>query len=124
LFSDVFGDEPTLMAEIDHDRQKVIPYHGALASKFYDEVLDKELDTDVSRIDKRSLLIDRRYLSKKGMPLQGYDRALSQIIMGEVLCKSRLSINLALGFMLCVRNLRGLQTRYEPVVLSDEKVDE
>jgi hypothetical protein len=122
LFSDVFGDAPTFMAEIDLDRQKVVPYHGALVSKFYDDVLEKELDTDVSRIDKRSLLIDRKYLSKKGVQIarEAYNRAPSQMIMSEVLCKSRVSINLALGFMLCVRTLRGLPTPYEPVVLWDE----
>jgi DNA-binding transcriptional MerR regulator len=115
LYSDVFGDTPTLMAEITPNRQRVIPYYGALEPKFYDDVLKMELATDVSRIDKRSLLIDRKYLSKKGIPIaqRAYDRAPAQL-NSRVLCKSLVSINLALGFVICVRTLRGLPVAYRP----------
>jgi hypothetical protein len=111
LYSDVFGDRPTLMAEIDPDRQRVIPYFDTLEPKFYDDVVEAELETDVSRIDKRSLLIDRKSLSGKRATLRV--SAPSQI-NSLVLCKSVLSINLALGFTICVRKLQGLPVAYKP----------
>jgi hypothetical protein len=115
LYSDAYGDTPTLMAEIDNERQRVVPYSDPLRATFYDEALERESSSDVVQIDKGSLLIDRKYLGPKGRKAL-FDNALpapSQVD-SNLLCKSRLSINLALGFVLCVRALRGLPTTYSP----------
>ena len=80
--------------------------------------VDKFTPLDVESIHKSSLLIERKYLSTKGRAiLRTGQYPLSRQIVGKVVCKSLLSINLALGFFLCVRRLRGLPMDYHPVEL-------
>lgn len=123
LYSDAYGDNPTLMAEIDPERQRVVPYSDPLRGTFYDDTLEKQSTPDVSQIDKASLLIDRKYLSAKGrQALSGGEFPAPSQIIHKLLCRSLLSINTALGLVLCVRKLRGLPTTYNPseIVRYDE----
>jgi len=98
-----------LVAEIDPDQQRVIPIHDP------EREAESDAESDESIIDKSSLLIDRRYLSGKGSP-----KRLSEHLeirtknLDMIMCKSLLSINLSLGFMLCVRQLQGFETKYSP----------
>ncbi|SEP42884.1 hypothetical protein SAMN02990966_06125 [Rhodospirillales bacterium URHD0017] len=120
LYADVHGDGAELIAEIDSDRQRVAPYSDDPESTtFYDHFFNKGMKSDVTRIDKRTLLIDRKYFTQKGRAslLRKKTFAPTQVD-GPVLCKSLLAINLALGFLLCVRALRGLPIAYGPKKIS------
>ncbi len=98
-----------LMAVIDLARQRVIPLHDP------EREADGDAETEEATIEKSSLLIDRRYLSGKGkleLPLEHVEIRTKDL--DKIMCKSLLSINLSLGFMLCVRQLQGFGTKYAP----------
>lgn len=112
LYSDAWGGEPLFMAEIDAERQRVVRYLDPARDPELNELLDKVAPRDVHSIDRSSLLLDRNYV--RGRRFHTDKDALPQRINGQVFCKSLLSINLALGLVLCVRQLRGLSTDYAP----------
>lgn len=114
FYTDAWGDAPLLVAEIDADRQRVIPYYDPTrVSRFLFGDLGQFVTPDVHTIDKSSLLIDRKYLSSRGKAKLLSRRSVSGQITGRVVCKSLLSINLAFGFILCVRKLRGIPIEYK-----------
>ena len=70
---------------------------------------------DPPTIDKTSLLIDRRYLSGKGRRrLEHVDEVIRTQNLDMIVCRSLLSLNLSLSFVLCVRRLQGFETRFIP----------
>ena len=114
LYTDAWGDGPEIVAEIDSERQRVIPFYDPTKIASLDKVIDKFTPNDAHTIDKSSLLIDRKYLSAAGRAKLVADKLpVNGKITGKVVCRSLLSINLALGFVLCVRQLRGVPSEYE-----------
>ncbi len=109
-------EEFELVAEIDADRQRVRPLHDPER-----EVQGDSNDEDPPTVDKSSLLIDRRYLSARGQRrLQDDDGVIRTQKLDMIMCKSLLSLNLSLSFVLCVRRLQGFKTIFSPGYAEDE----
>lgn len=115
VYTNVFEGDYELMAEIDPERQRVIPLHDP------EREAESDAESEESTIDKASLLIDRRYLSGKGnrKQLSGHLEIRTKNL-DMIMCRSLLSINLSLGFKLCVRQLQGFATKYVPGWIEDE----
>jgi len=110
VYSNSSDEEFELVAEIDSERQRVLPVHDPER-----EVQGDTDDEDPPTIDKTSLLIDRRYLSgKEKRRLEGHEAVIRTQKLDMIMCRSLLSLNLSLSFVLCVRRLQGLKTRFEP----------
>jgi hypothetical protein len=115
LYCNLYGKGLSLMAEIDALRQSVVPYSNPTKGTTYDTFLKKELPTDVARISHSSLLINPKELKSQGKDVRRKVNVPTKLKVGrEVLCKSALSLNLVLGFVLCVRALNGIPSRYRP----------
>lgn len=113
LYTDAYDRIPRLIGQIDPIKQRVIPYADPTQRRIFNAALEKSSIADVSMIDKDSLLIDNKYLaSTKVKKEMDNDWSAPTEIAGKALCRSLLSINLALGFVLCVRALRGLPSEY------------
>jgi len=117
LYSDVGGKKSVLSqtAEIDPDRQRVVPYTDPGKTRVYDPIFKREFAADVSRIEISSLMIDLKYLSAKGREREKTWNAPITVNPDYLNCKSALTINLALAFIICVRKLRGLRADYHPI---------
>ena len=124
LYSDVYGKRSLrLMAEIDSEHQQVLPRLDLFRRVKGVDRLGRPYRSDASEIDKTSLLIDRKYLQNKKSPPQK-DLPLgipTQLGSGDLVCRSLLAINLALGFALCIRKLRNLPMGYRPHELTRVK---
>ncbi len=124
LYADVLGDQGLLCAIIDTQRQCVYP--NFLPSHYYEgmgvvDSLNLSHDPDITKISRRSLLIDDEFLGsdyethherfQQHLP-PGID---SQVIsIGGLVCRNLSLINLAVGLTEFVRKLLGLPVDYHP----------
>lgn len=106
-----------LVAEIDSERQRILPLRDPER-----EVQGDSDEDDPPTIDKTSLLIDRRYLSEKGRRrLEGHEAVIRTQNLDMIICRSLLSLNLSISFVLCVRRLQGFKTRFVAGYAEDEE---
>lgn len=124
LYADVLGGSPILLAVIDPERQCVYPgmnpyqfqYGSGMAEEYGLPTI-----TDAKAIDRASLLIEDKFLTKsfdqhfrqfhKLVP-----RGLGTMVIGvdSIMCKNLYMVNLAVGLTDFVRKLLGLPVDYRP----------
>jgi hypothetical protein len=128
VYCDILGDDNMLFGIIDTANNLFYPSRNH--NRFYPGIFYEELDIlptpAITEINRRSLLVDRRFFEDEEDALREFQSKLIENIEtqiddpDELLWRSCLKINLNVGLVIAFRKLLGLPVAYEA---ADERLN-